>query len=110
VSHVEFAEDTRQVVSDDLFADEDALCDFGIAEATGEMPRNVELPRGELVESRTPPSGFPLRSLLPGEFFERFAKARPGRFGLEKNVIATLQGDELCAGYAVPIANSRPCE
>jgi hypothetical protein len=88
------------VVPDGLFADKDALCDFGIAEAAREMAENVELARGELVESHAPASGFPLRSLLPGEFFERFAKARPGRFGLEKNVIATLQGDELCAGYA----------
>ena len=52
--HVELAEDAGQVVPDGLFADEDALCDFGIAEAARQMAENVELARSELVEGCAP--------------------------------------------------------
>ena len=36
---------------------------------------------------------------MPGEFFERFAKARPGGLGLEQDVVAALQRHEMRAGY-----------
>ena len=79
------------MVPDRLLAERESFHDVGVPQALGEEGQHLALTPGQLPEDRVLPDGPP----QPGELQGGAAEASPRRFGLQKDVVARVQLDEL---------------